>query len=97
MRAIAERIKNYPAPDMIMRYQVTVTRFAWCFDHGRSHNFSTGAWCTAFWVKLAGQTEAEALADKQTRFGDAVFYDQLTLEQQGALIENRSDQQENPR
>jgi hypothetical protein len=55
--------------------------YVWCFDHGRTHNFSAGAWCTAWWIPLAGTTEDEALADKQQRFGDAVFYDQLPVEQ----------------
>lgn len=69
---------------------MTENPFVWCFDHGRMHNFSEGAWCTAWWVVLIGTTEAEALGDKVSRFGDARFYDQLPLEQQVKLAEERS-------
>lgn len=61
--------------------------YAWCFDHGRMHDFFNGVWCTAWWVPLSGRTEAEAMADKAARFGDAQFYDQLPLEQRVALAE----------
>jgi len=64
--------------------------YVWCFDHGRMHNFSAGAWCTAWWVPLTGGTEAEAAADKARRFGGAQFYDQLPREQQVQLAEARS-------
>ncbi|MFG3051848.1 hypothetical protein ACGFZP_12985 [Kitasatospora sp. NPDC048239] len=59
--------------------------YVWCFDHGRTHNFSHGAWCTAWWTPLTGNTEAEALTDKTNRFGDAVFYNDLPTDQQIAL------------
>lgn len=62
-------------------------RYVWCFDHGRTHDFSHGAWCTASWAPLNGASETEALADKAARFGDAVFYDQLPMDQQVALAE----------
>ena len=63
--------------------------FAWCFDHGRMHHFAADEtpWCDAAWVWLSGLTEAEAMADKQTRFGDAQFFDQLTLETRLAIID----------
>ena len=63
-------------------------RFAWCFDHGRIHRFGADEtpWCDAAWVWLAGLTEAEAMADKQTSYGDVQFFDQLTREQQLAII-----------
>ncbi len=62
--------------------------FAWCFDHGHTHHFAADEtpWCNAAWVWLAGLTETEAIADKQARFGDARFLDQLTSEQQLAII-----------
>ncbi len=56
--------------------------FAWCFSHGRMHRFRAEPWCTATWASLAGTTEAEATADKQARFGDAQFLDDLPLEVQ---------------
>ncbi len=63
-------------------------RWAWCFSHGAVHYFGAdqGPWCTATWVWLNGATEAEALADKGARFGDARFLDQLPNEQQLAII-----------
>lgn len=63
------------------------TTYAWCFDHGRLHPFTNGAWCTASWTPLTGGTETEALADKAARFGEAIFFDQLTTEQQLELID----------
>ncbi|MFE1321630.1 hypothetical protein [Kitasatospora phosalacinea] len=66
--------------------------YVWCFDHGRTHNFSDGAWCTAWWVPLVGATEPEALADKAARFGDARFYDQLPFAVQVELAEAREPQ-----
>lgn len=53
--------------------------YAWCFSHGRMHFFRPttehpdGAWCTALWVTLAGETEEAAIADKEARFGGAQF------------------------
>jgi hypothetical protein len=63
--------------------------YAWCFSHGRLHTFDGAPWCTATWTRLTGTTEAEALADKQARYGDAQFLHQLTGEQQLDLITNR--------
>jgi hypothetical protein len=60
-------------------------RFAWCFSHGRLHRFDAQPWCTALWTSLAGNTEQEALADKQTRFGDAQFEHQLPFAEQAKL------------
>ncbi len=68
--------------------------FAWCFDHGRLHVFvprgehecPDGAWCTARWVRLAGTTEQEATADKEKRFGEAVFCHHLPPDEHLALI-----------
>jgi hypothetical protein len=72
-----------------------VFTFAWCFDHGRLHKFHVeeGAWCTAAWVPLEGSTEEDALMHKQLTWGDAQFFDQLTLERQGGLI-NMTDRRE---
>jgi len=68
--------------------------FAWCFSHGRMHFFAEDQepWCTATWVPLAAGSEDKALAEKQRRYGDAQFLDQLPLEQQVAII----NQQETP-
>lgn len=65
----------------------TVT-YAWCFDHGKLHRFlaEEGEWCTAAWVPLDGATEGEALAQKQLTWGEAQFFDQLTLDRKGGLI-----------
>ena len=63
--------------------------YAWCFDHGRLHHFTNGAWCTAAWTPLAGTTKAQAMADKTTRYGDAIYIDQLPLEQQVKLVNER--------
>lgn len=52
--------------------------YAWCFDHGRMHVFDPEKpWCTAAWVPLDGHAEAEAVADKQTRYGNAQFLHDL--------------------
>jgi hypothetical protein len=61
--------------------------FAWCFSHGRLHRFARPPWCTATWARLAGATEAEAMADKDARFGGAQFMHQLPLETQLELVE----------
>jgi hypothetical protein len=61
--------------------------FAWCFSHGRLHRFLKKPWCTATWARLAGTTEAEALADKAARFGDATFSNDLPLETQVELMQ----------
>ncbi|MFD5564498.1 hypothetical protein [Kitasatospora griseola] len=72
---------------------MTDNPYVWCFDHGRIHNFSDGAWCTAWWVQLAGTTETEALADKANRFGDAQFYDQLPVTVQVELADAQDRQE----
>lgn len=55
--------------------------FAWCFDHGSVHVFGPdGAWCTATWVALSGNTRDGALTDKQIRYGDARFLHELPIE-----------------
>ncbi|MFB8182661.1 hypothetical protein ACFC8N_43060 [Streptomyces sp. NPDC055966] len=61
-------------------------------DHGRLHHFTQkeGAWCSALWVALSGDNEPSALADKQTRFGDAQFFDQLPQTVQVELVESRA-------
>lgn len=66
--------------------------YAWCLDHGRLHRFSQedGAWCSALWVPLDGTSEGTALANKQSRFGEARFFDELPREVQTELIEARS-------
>lgn len=63
-------------------------RFAYCFDHGRTHHFAEGEtpWCDAAWVWLDGDTEDQALANKQARFGAAQFEDQLAMDQRLAII-----------
>ncbi|MEU3464463.1 hypothetical protein ABZ721_31485 [Streptomyces sp. NPDC006733] len=62
--------------------------FAWCFDHGRLHTFAavTAPWCTAAWVRLHGDTEAEALQDKVGRFGSCVYFDQLSADQVAEVL-----------
>lgn len=66
--------------------------YAWCLDHGRLHHFTQkeGAWCSALWVALDGTDEQSALADKQARFGDAQFFDQLPQQVQVELVESRA-------
>lgn len=59
--------------------------YAWCFSHGTIHAFADDPWCTAQWVRLEGDTEENALADKQARFGEARFLDHLPLEQQAQV------------
>ena len=67
--------------------------FAWCFSHGRLHRFPapTEPWCTAHWAPLSGSTEAEACADKERRYGSAMFIDGLPGEQQLALIDSHRE------
>ncbi|GAA1065185.1 hypothetical protein [Streptomyces asiaticus] len=74
--------------------QPTTTTFAWCFSHGRLHHFTSEPWCTATWAILPGTTEAEALATKEERYGDAEFLHQLPDDQQIALIDARRDASE---
>ncbi len=66
-------------------------RFAWCFDHGQMHHFAADEtpWCGAAWVWLAGATEAEAMDDRASRFGEARFFDQIPHEQQYAIVTGR--------
>lgn len=70
--------------------------YAWCFSHGRMHVFAPsaeypdGAWCTAAWVRLTGDTTEAAEADKVARFGDAHFVHQLPLDMQAAVIRERA-------
>lgn len=69
--------------------------YAWCFSHGRLHTFhpgpdDDGAWCTAEWSRLNGNNAQAALADKQTRYGDAQFLNELPLDVQMAVIEETS-------
>ncbi|MFI8903885.1 hypothetical protein ACIGO7_37760 [Streptomyces virginiae] len=66
--------------------------YAWCFDHGVLHRFSPaeGPWCTGTWVQLPGVSEDLALEAKERQYGEARFFDQLTLEQQVMLVEARS-------
>ncbi|NED75339.1 hypothetical protein G3I51_24050 [Streptomyces sp. SID9944] len=65
------------------------TTYVWCFSHGWLHCFAEEFWCTATWARLSGATEAEALADKQARYGDAQFLHHLPGEQQLSLITER--------
>ncbi|MEV4374571.1 hypothetical protein AB0J71_46475 [Nonomuraea sp. NPDC049637] len=73
--------------------------FAWCFDHGRLHTFvptpqhPDGAWCNAAWLKLAGESEAAALADKDRRFGQARFFDELPDETQLQVLRETDPRQ----
>jgi hypothetical protein len=68
---------------------VSRVRFAWCFDHGTLHRFREGVppWCTAAWVAFTPATEAGAIAAKQAAYGDARFFDELTLDQRLEVIE----------
>lgn len=69
--------------------------YAWCFSHGRTHYFypDDTPWCTALWVYLAGATEEEAEADKQARYGDARFLDELPDVEAQAAVMQLSQQQ----
>ncbi|NEA52407.1 hypothetical protein [Streptomyces sp. SID10815] len=55
------------------------TTYAWCFDHGATHQFRAGdkPWCTARWVAFVVASEADAIAAKEAAYGDARFFDQL--------------------
>lgn len=67
-------------------------RFAWCFSHGVMHRFDPAdPWCTATWVWLASRDEADALADKAARYGDAQFLHHLPADQQLAIIQEQRD------
>jgi hypothetical protein len=68
---------------------MTDTFYAWCFSHGRLHRFTDEPWCTATWTRLDGDTEADAIANKIGRYGDAQFVHQLPAEQQLAFATNR--------
>ncbi|MFG1858444.1 hypothetical protein ACGFJT_41895 [Actinomadura geliboluensis] len=63
--------------------------YAWCFSHGRLHRFHADparAWCTATWMPLEGESEDAALADKNTRYGQALFDHELARDQRLAVI-----------
>ncbi|MFE1767257.1 hypothetical protein ACFW81_23940 [Streptomyces angustmyceticus] len=63
--------------------------FAWCFDHGRLHQFDDNPWCTARWVSLPGDNGEDALDVKYERYGTAQFLHQLPDEQQVAVIRSK--------
>lgn len=67
--------------------------YAWCFDHGRLHNFPANQkpWCTAFWVPFvaAVSTEEQAIEAKQASYGDARFFNDLPVDQRIKVIEIR--------
>lgn len=73
---------------------MTDTFYAWCFSHGRLHHFTNDPWCTAIWTRLNGDTEAEAVANKEARYGDAQFVHQLSAEQQITFITRRDPEQQ---
>lgn len=69
---------------------IRVRTFAWCFSHGTLHRFEGALgeeWCTANWVPFAAATRGDALAVKNAWYGDAVFLEDLTLEQQVKVLE----------
>ena len=60
---------------------------AWCFDHGTLHRFGEdGERCNAAWVPLDGETDEEALNQKELMWGPGQFFGDLDLERQGGLI-----------
>ncbi|MEU8682927.1 hypothetical protein [Streptomyces sp. NPDC048611] len=60
--------------------------FAWCFDHGRLHQFDDSPWCTARWVPLPGANGEDALDVKCETYGKAQLLHELPDEQQLAII-----------
>lgn len=68
--------------------------FAWCFSHGTLHRFRTTdtPWCTANWVWLSSRDESDAMADKQWRYGNAQFLDDLSPDDQAAVLDLREIQ-----
>lgn len=68
----------------------TPIMYAFCFDHGELHVFRGGEpWCTAAWVTLSGSNREEAWEEKLSRFGEARFVDDLSLEQQVEVLQLR--------
>lgn len=63
--------------------------YAWCFDHGRMHSFPylQAPWCTAAWVAFPADTPEEALTQKKTAYGEAVFLGDLPQAQQCAVYD----------
>lgn len=68
-------------------------QYAWCFDHGRLHQFDlvNGPWCSACWAWLDGSTEEEAMGSKRARFNGARFLAELSRDQQVILIRESTD------
>ncbi|NED75375.1 hypothetical protein G3I51_24230 [Streptomyces sp. SID9944] len=65
------------------------TTYAWCFDHGTTHQFRAGdePWCTAAWVAFTATTAEDAEQAKKAAYGDARFLDQLPADKQLEVIE----------
>lgn len=76
------RAKNSPRTD-------TPHMYTWCFDHGQLHAVPVGTdpWCTGFWVFLTGMSETEAIADKQSHYGEARHLRDLPPETRDRLIQ----------
>jgi hypothetical protein len=66
---------------------VVAGTYVWCFSHGAMHRFDNSWWCTADWVRLNGVMPDAAEGDKKTRFGSAVFFDDLSPDQRIAVLD----------
>ncbi|WP_333742682.1 hypothetical protein [Streptomyces ardesiacus] len=67
------------------------TTYAWCFDHGTTHQFRAGEepWCTAAWVAFTVASEADVIEAKEAAYGDARFFDQLPGDKKLEVIDIR--------
>lgn len=64
--------------------------YAWCFSHGRMHVFDPdNPWCAASWVPLNGETESDALSEKQEKYGRAAFLKDLSADQRTEVTRER--------
>lgn len=61
--------------------------YAWCFSHGRLHDFHGEPWCTADWVAFVAPSEEGAHEAKIAAYGDARFLNGLPVAQQIEVLE----------
>ncbi|MFF5639522.1 hypothetical protein [Streptomyces sp. NPDC012825] len=72
--------------------------YAYCFSHGCLHVFEAGKEpsCGATWVAFNAACEEEALEAKEAAYGDARFFDELSLPHKLEVLETRDTWREKP-
>ncbi|MFJ8133985.1 hypothetical protein [Streptomyces hydrogenans] len=72
--------------------------YVYCFSHGLPHVFEADKerTCEATWVPFNVASAEELLEAKEAAYGDAQFFDQLTLSQKLEVLEIRDTWTEEP-